>query len=130
MNDPGTNDGTVVVRGRMAFPPGDHPDPPYTVVVHVEDVSRADAPSTIVGESLLENPVLSAGPARELDFAVPVPAALLTDAARLNVRVHVHPSRPREQRRAAAPEVGDFVTTRSHPVARDSGLIRVVLQRV
>jgi len=134
VNDKDSPEGTVLVRGRVAFPPGDRPDPPYTVVVHVEDVSRADAPSTIVGESFLENPALSAGPAPELDFAVPVPAALLTDTARLNVRghvhPHVHPARARERRRAAAPEVGDLITTRSYPVGRGSGLIRVVLRRV
>jgi len=130
VNDEGPTDGAVMVRGRVAFPLGDRPAPPYTVVVRVEDVSRADAPSTIVGESRLENPTLPPGPQPELDFAVSVPTAALGGTARLNVRVHVHPSRPGERRRAEAIDIGDLVSTQSHPVAPGSGLIRVPLQRV
>jgi len=130
VNDTGRAGETVIVRGRVTFPLGARPVPPYTVVVRVEDVSRADAPSTIVGESRLENPTLPPGPQPELDFALAVPTAALSGPVRLNVRVHVRSSRPGERRRDEAIEIGDLVSTRSHPVVPGEGLIRVPLQRV
>ncbi|WP_404386262.1 YbaY family lipoprotein [Knoellia locipacati] len=74
--------------------------------VSVEDVSALDAAATVVGETVLE----------ELDPSGPTRAAVEVDdvdpGADLVVRVHVT-QRPGQGRQV---EVGDLITTQSHPV--------------
>ena len=130
---------TATVRGVIAFAPDQRPHASFTVTVVVEDVSKADAPSTIVGRSTFEIPAsvpkaLSDG---ELSFAVTVPAEALDSARRLNVRVHATArsfSEPDATERSDITE-GDYVSTQSHPVLPDPDLpstasVRIPVQRV
>ena len=121
----------AVVTGTIDFPPGDRPTGVFTVTVLVEDVSRADAPSTIVSSASFESPAATETEVVELPFAVTVPAPMITGIRRLNVRVHVregaHESRHGASLNGASPNVarpniteGDFVSTQSHPVTFDS----------
>ncbi|SEN89412.1 hypothetical protein E3O25_13720 [Cryobacterium sp. TMT1-3] len=87
---------TTTVRGMIDFAPGQRPPTPFTVTVLVEDVSKADAPSTIVGRSRFEIPAsapvdsaCAARPDTGVPFHVAVPTSLIAAPRRLNVRVHV-----------------------------------------
>ncbi|WP_193315345.1 YbaY family lipoprotein [Nostocoides sp. F2B08] len=96
------------------------PENAYAVVT-VEDVSRADAPSVVVGETLLE----------EVDPGTPtmteVEVGEVDPGADLVVRVHVA-DRSRAERQI---EIGDLVTTESYPVlTRGRGSSVVVRPRV
>ena len=77
------------------------------VYVKVEDVSRADAASTLVAETVLpiEQP-LRAG--ATVPFSVTVPA--VSDRSRYSVRVHVDCNGSGEVR------AGDRISTRAYPV--------------
>jgi len=120
-----------VVTGTIEFLPRDRPHGAFTVTVLVEDVSRADAPSTIVGSARFENPAFTGTDVAELPFAVTVPTHALTGIRRLNLRVHVREG-VRERPDLAGPDLagpdlarpnvteGDFVSTQSHPVTFDS----------
>jgi len=74
--------------------------------VTVEDVSRLDAASTVVGETVLTDLTLGA----PVDVEVDVPHVDL--GADLVVRVHVVDG----ARRGREVEAGDLLTTQSHPV--------------
>lgn len=92
------------VTGEVVFP--DFGEPGTAVVyVRVEETSMADAPSRVVGESVITNVDL---PRRRLPFAVPV--SMLDDRADYSVRVHVD----RDEDGRVSP--GDLVSTMSHPV--------------
>lgn len=95
------------VRGKIVLPAGT-PDAKGNVLVQVEDVSRADAPSEVVGETLRKGVTLRGG--AELPFAVKVPSGKVDDGRSYAVRVHVDLSGTGEV------EVGDLVSTQSHPV--------------
>ncbi|MDJ0348605.1 hypothetical protein [Cryobacterium sp. PH29-G1] len=137
----------AVVTGVIEFADGDRPIGAFTVTVLVEDVSRADAPSTIMSGTSFHIPARSeiemaeAGPAEtELPFTVTVPARVITDIRRLNVRVHVREGAQTNPGVASVsvagpnatgpnatsanvsrPNIteGDFVSTQSHPVVFD-----------
>lgn len=81
------SDQNTMVTGVIAF--AQRPTGPFTVTVLVEDVSRADAPSTIVGGVHFENPAFTADEAAELPFSVSLPRDAISDIRRLNLRVHV-----------------------------------------
>lgn len=98
---------TRTVRGTIVLPAGT-PDAKANVLVQVEDVSRADAPSRVVGQTLRKGVSLRTG--AELPFEVTVPAGRVDDGSRYAVRVHVDLSGSGEV------EVGDLVSTQSHPV--------------
>lgn len=70
--------GTIAYRERMALPPG------AEVTVRLEDVSRADAASTVIGEQVIEAP--GQVPIR---FAVPYDPALLDDRHTYAVRATI-----------------------------------------
>ncbi|MBG6213797.1 MAG: hypothetical protein LH475_13440 [Cryobacterium sp.] len=133
----------AVVTGVIEFASGDRPAGPFTVTVLVEDVSRADAPSAIVGGARFENPAFGETEEAQLPFAVTVPTNTLTGVRRLNVRVHVREgllgspnvTRPNVTRpNVTRPNItrpniteGDFVSTQSHPVLADPVLADPVL---
>jgi uncharacterized lipoprotein YbaY len=98
-----------IVRGNILLPPHyESRDSPFVVVVRVEDVSRADAPSAIVAEHRREwVPVEGV---RELPFAVEIPESAIDPRHTYSVFVHFS-SR-------ASPEIerGDLISTQSHPV--------------
>ncbi len=97
-----------VVRGSIRLPAAGVPDRAAAVVTVVEDVSRADAPSLIVGRQRQLDVAL--GPAATLEFAVEVPAGEIDERSLYSVRVHVDVSG------SGSVELGDLVTTRSYPV--------------
>lgn len=86
----------------------DMPAKAAKVVVQVEDVSRADAPSVVVGEQRLSNVALRGK--RAIPFKVDVPAGLIDQRSLYSVRAHIHLSGSGEV------EEGDYVTTQSYPV--------------
>jgi putative lipoprotein len=95
------------VRGRIVLPRGELPPEAALIVVAVEDVSRADAPSTVVAEQHLEHVSLAGG---EVLFEVDVPSGLIEERAFYTVRVHV------DVTGTGIVERGDLVSTQSHPV--------------
>ena len=84
---------TATVTGLIEFAPGERPTGPLTVTVLIEDVSRADAPSIIVGRSRIEIPALAADAGADaaagLPVSVTVPADALAGIRLLNLRIHV-----------------------------------------
>ncbi|TFD03453.1 YbaY family lipoprotein [Cryobacterium sp. TMT1-66-1] len=130
---------SVTLHGVVEFAPEQRPQSPCTVTVLVEDVSKADAPSTIVGRSRFQIPAppRSELSDRDVNFAVTVPADALDSVRRLNVRVHVSARMRREPDVTERPDIteGDFVSTQSHPVLPDPVLpglasVRVPVLRV
>lgn len=95
------------MKGKIVLPPGT-PEVKANVLVQVEEVSRADAPSTVVGQTLQKGVVLRDG--AELPFVITVPTARVDHGGSYVVRVHVDLSGSGEV------EVGDLVSTQSHPV--------------
>jgi uncharacterized lipoprotein YbaY len=93
------------VRGEIVFPGTEVPAEASTVVVRVEDISRADAPSTVVGEQRIDHADLG----RVIPFSVDVPADLVDERALYSVHAHVDISGSGEV------EVGDYVSTQTHP---------------
>jgi putative lipoprotein len=77
-------------------------------VVQVEDVSRADAPSTVVGEQVLRNVALHPGQA--VPFRVEVPADAIDERRSYSIRAHV------DVGGTGVVESGDLVSTESYPV--------------
>ena len=66
---------TRTVHGTILLPAIDLPDVAAKVVVQVEDVSRADAPSTVVGEQSLKGVRLQKGAV--VPFTITLPAAVV-----------------------------------------------------
>ena len=94
------------VSVRIIWPEGAHlPDNAHALVT-VEDVTQVDAPSVVVGETVLE----------DLDTNRPAVADVEVDhvvaGSDLVVRVHVTAG-SRAHRQV---EVGDLLTTQAHPV--------------
>jgi putative lipoprotein len=97
-----------VVHGEVTLPAEAGPLEAAEVVIQVEDVSRADAPSVVVAEQRLHGVRLRPGEA--LAFAVEVPSERVDPQSHYSVRVHVDVSGSGDVER------GDFVSTRSYPV--------------
>lgn len=94
------------VSVRITWPEGAHlPENAYALVT-VEDVTKADAPSIVIGQTVLQ----------DLDTSRPTDAEVEVDEVDAGcdvvVRVHVA-DRSRADRQV---EVGDLLTTQSHPV--------------
>jgi putative lipoprotein len=98
---------TRQVRGRIRLPEGDLPPEAASIVVAVEDVSRADAPSIVIAEQRLEHVSLCDG---DVPFEVDVPGVQVEERARYTVRVHV------DVTGTGIVERGDLVSTQAHPV--------------
>jgi putative lipoprotein len=96
------------VRGEVVVPEGVPPEDAAELVVAVEDVSRADAPSEVVGEQRQQRVRLEGG--KTIPFEVEVPADRVDPRGSYSVRVHVDVSG------SGKVEVGDLVSTRSNPV--------------
>ncbi len=98
----------AVVRGRILWPR----DPPTlegaTAFIRVEDVSRADASSTVVAEQVLRDLTTSGSAAPELTFEIPVPEV----DERVHYAVSVHVDRDR----SGTITNGDLLSVQSHPV--------------
>jgi putative lipoprotein len=96
------------VRGEISLPGTALPAEAAVVIVQVEDVSRADAPSTVVGEQRLERVELH--PGNVIPFEVEVDADALDEGARYSVRIHIDVAGSGEV------DAGDLVSTQSYPV--------------
>lgn len=99
---------TRTVQGEIILPGNDLPAETADVIVQVEDVSRADAPSVVIAEQRQSGVSLRGGAV--LPFVVEVPAERVDERNSYSVRVHVDVSTPGEV------NVGDLVSTQSHPV--------------
>jgi putative lipoprotein len=78
------------------------------LIVQIEDVSRADAPSKVVAETRIPNPRLE--PGKAVPFELEVPEAAIEDKGMYSVRAHVDMSGSGEV------EEGDLLSTQSYPV--------------
>ena len=97
-----------VVRGEVSIPADAEPVDKANVVVQVEDVSRADAPSIVVGEQRQQAVQLDSGGV--IPFWVEIPAELIDPVASYSIRVHI------DRSGSGTVDVGDLVTTQSYPV--------------
>lgn len=96
------------VTGRIVLPDSAVPSKSARVIVQIEDVSRADAPSLVIAEQALENVKLS--PGHVIPFVVTVPVGVLDPHNHYSVRTHIDVSG------SGTVDRGDFVSTQSHPV--------------
>lgn len=100
----------LLVKGTIVFDDVVEASAGATVYVRLEDVSRADAPATVVTEQVIYEARL--GPqAGGLEFALH--GGPLDPRRRYGVRVHVDVDGD------GAVGVGDYVSTTSHPVLAD-----------
>jgi uncharacterized lipoprotein YbaY len=96
------------VRGQITLPNADLPPQAAVLVVQVEDVSRADAPSTVVGEQRYTNVPLRSG--ASIPFALEIPKELIDQQRSYSVRVHFDISG------SGQVKAGDLISTQSCPV--------------
>ena len=96
------------VRGQVVLPDIELAAQTAELIVQVEDVSRADASSIIVGEQRIPRVPLQAG--MVLPFTVEIPAGRVVPTHSYSVRVHVDMSG------SGKIEVGDLITMQSYPV--------------
>ncbi len=96
----------------MAFPSGERPAEAARVVVRVEDVSRADAPSVTVGQNVLEQVQLPPGEA-PLPFEIRLPRSAIDPKKHYSLRIHV------DVNGSGAVTSGDFMSTTAYPLAFD-----------
>jgi putative lipoprotein len=96
------------VRGEVVIPADVPTSGTADLVVQVEDVSRADAPSIVIAEERRPGVPLQAG--ATVPFEIEVPAGSIDDKGMYSVRAHLDVSG------SGTVEVGDLVSTQSHPV--------------
>lgn len=110
------------LRGRVVLPQEPAPIEAVRVVVRVEDVSRADAPSLVVAESVQDHPPLLGG---AVGYAIDVPLERIDPRARYSLSAHVDVSG------SGRVERGDLITTQSYPVQADRDTeVDLVVRRV
>jgi heat shock protein HslJ/uncharacterized lipoprotein YbaY len=103
----------VTVTGTIVFPDDVTAGPPATVHVRIEDVSRADAPATVLAEVTLEAVDVPPAAGEAVTFAIPVD----TYDPRLRYAVRVHVDRDGDGRVSS----GDLVSTTHVPVLTHDG---------
>ena len=96
------------IRGQVVLPNVQLPNQTADLIVQVEDVSRADAPSQVVGEQRVSGVPVQAG--QVLPFAIEVPAEHIDPRNSYSVRVHV------DMTGSGKIEPGDLISTQSYPV--------------
>lgn len=96
------------INGEIVLPATGVPDMAASVLVQIEDISRADASSISIAEQRQYRVILRAGAV--LPFTVQVPADQLNPRNLYSVRVHIDVTGSGEV------EVGDLVTTQTFPV--------------
>jgi len=113
-----------IVRGEIELPSDTRDVAPERVVIEVEDISRADAPSQVVAHLQLETGELQGGDL--IPFSLEVPAGALDERHLYSVSVHVDMSGSGEV------ESGDYITVQSYPVlTRGYGeYVRVTLRKI
>jgi putative lipoprotein len=115
---------TRTATGEVVLPELDYPAKAAELVVKVEDISRADAPSVVVGEQRQRDVALHGG--ATIPFTVEIPAALLDERHLYSACAHVDMSGSGTVKR------GDLVSTQTYPVlTRGYGdRVRIAVQRV
>jgi uncharacterized lipoprotein YbaY len=103
-----SEESTVVVRGQVVLPPDVPAGARADLIVQVEDVSRADAPSPVVAQQRQPDVALNARAA--LPFELTVPADRVEPRHSYSVRAHVDVSG------TGSIERGDLISTQSYPV--------------
>lgn len=98
----------TTVRGQVVLPDVEMGGQAADFIIQVEDVSRADAPSTVVGEQRIQNVSLHAGMA--VPFTVEIPTERIIANHSYSVRVHVDTSG------SGKVEPADLITMQSYPV--------------
>lgn len=100
------------------------PVTPVSVRVEVEDISRADMPSEVVGQQSIRTGLVRGG--EEIPFEITIPAGLINAQRFYSVRVHIAMSDSGEIER------GDYISMQSYPVlTRGHGdRVSVVVRRV
>ena len=114
----------ITIRGEVVLPPEALKSPDGDLLIQIEDVSRADAPSVVIGEQRQVRVRLHEG--ATIPFAVQVPAPMIEKDHSYSVRAHVDLSGSGEV------ESGDLVSTQSYPVLTGgySNMARVKVKRV
>ncbi|MET7620343.1 YbaY family lipoprotein [Streptomyces sp. NPDC005408] len=101
---------TRTVTGFVSLPPDAPTGPATRFLVEVRDVSRADAPSTVVGAQVQSD--IELAPGGRVPFTVEVPD--LDPTASYGLRVHVDLSG------TGTVEAGDLISTQATPVPAES----------
>lgn len=96
------------VHGEIILPNVELPATPADACVFVEDVSRADAPSVVIGQQRQNGVLLRSG--SRLPFAIDIPANLIDEHHSYSIRVHI------DATGSGDVSVGDLVSTQSYPV--------------
>lgn len=109
----------VTVTGTIVFPEALPSGPPATIYVRIEDVSRADAPATVLAGVTLEALTIPPTPGQEVTFTIPVES--YDPRMRYSVRVHI--DRDGDGRVSG----GDLVSTAHHPVLTQGGGTKVTV---
>ena len=99
---------TSTVRGQVILPSVEFATERGDLIVQVEDVSRADAPSVVIGEHRQAAVPLRAG--ASIPFTIDIPAGLVDPRHDYSIRAHIDVSG------SGKVEVGDLITTQSIPV--------------
>ena len=97
-----------VVRVEVRIPGDAVPVAASRVVAQVEDYSRADAPSPVIGETVRSDVVFEAD-GRER-FRIEIPPGAIDERNMYSVRVHV------DVDGSGSIDTGDLITMRSYPV--------------
>lgn len=98
------------VTGFVSLPPDAPTGTAASLLVEVRDVSRADAPSAVVGAQVQTDVRLT--PGGRVPFAVDVPG--LEPTASYGLRVHV------DRSGSGTLETGDLISTQAIPVRAES----------
>lgn len=101
---------THTITGFVSLPPDTPTGTAASLLVEVRDVSRADAPSTVVGAQAQTDVQLS--PGGRVPFSVTVPE--LDSSASYGLRVHI------DRSGSGTLESGDLISTRAIPVRTES----------
>ena len=99
---------TRKVRGEIVLPETPVPAGSADVAVYVEDISRADAPATVIGQQIQKG--VAARPGARIPFTIEIPAKLIQDKSLYSIRAHIDVSGSGDV------TVGDFVSTETYPV--------------
>jgi uncharacterized lipoprotein YbaY len=99
---------SFVLEGEVLLPSGQPLPATGDLIVQIEDVSRADAPSDVIGEHRQPQVTLRQG--ASIQFSIEVPASRINEGHLYSVRAQIRASGTAE----IAP--GDLISTQTHPV--------------
>jgi putative lipoprotein len=99
---------TLVIHGQVVLPEGSSPRQAAELVVRVEDISRADAPSIVLAEDRQRDVPLEGG--GTVPFTIEVPADRVDPRSLYSVQAHI------DATGSGDVEPGDLISTRSYPV--------------